>query len=106
MKDTQNIAIVLLVISAAILTVLLVGALPETSRPAFAEASVKQGDYVMVTGQIAGSYDALYVVDIVEQQLNVYWINPESERMEILDTADLERAFRGGAPAGGGGGGY
>jgi len=104
MKDTQNIAIVLLVISAVILTVMLLGVLRQTSQPALAAASVKQGDYVMVTGQIAGRYDALYVVDIVQRRLNVYWINPDTERMEILDTGDLERAFRGGAGAEGGGG--
>lgn len=94
MKNNQNLTIVLLVISAAILTVMLVTAMHQTSESAVAAASVKQGDYIMVTGQISPRYDALYAVDVLQKQLNVYWVNPDNNRMEILDTADLERAFR------------
>ncbi|MGC9455622.1 MAG: hypothetical protein ACP5HU_12280 [Phycisphaerae bacterium] len=94
MKNNQNITIVLLTISAAILSVMLVATMTQTSQEAQAAASVKQGDYIMVTGEISARYDALYAVDVLERRMNVYWVNPDNNRLEILATADLERAFR------------
>lgn len=94
MKNNQNITILLLTISAAILTVMLVVTMTETSQEAVAGASAKEGDYIMATGRISSAYDAVYVVDVVEERLIVYWVNPDNNRPEILDAADLDRAFR------------
>lgn len=94
MKNSQNLAIVLLLISAALLTAMLLATMHQTSDEAVASVAVKQGDYIMATGQIASRYDALYAVDVTESRLIAYYINPDNDRLEILDTASLERAFR------------
>ena len=95
MKDAQNIAIGLLLTTAVILTVILIGSYTHTgtNNTAYAGASVKQADYIMGTGAMDNTTDLVYVVDIATRRLNVYQSNINTNVMDILDSVDLDRAF-------------
>ena len=93
MKDTQNILIVLLVVTAAVIATML--ALTLSSRPAYADSSVRAGDYIMLVGAFNKTKDLLYVINVPSQQLNVYEINPQNGMMNRVDMVNLEKLFKG-----------
>ena len=94
MKDPQNIAIVLLLVTAGLLTAALAGVLQ--TKPAYGDKAIKQGDYIMLTGAWSASTDLLYVVDIAERRLNVYFAGPQTDNsIQMIESVDLERAFGG-----------
>ena len=92
MKDGQNITIVLLAVTAVILAALLISDF--ISTPAYADTPVKEGDYILGTGAASRSTDLIYIIDIANRQLNVYVANINTNAIDIVDTVDLERAFR------------
>jgi len=94
MKDTQNITIVMLLVSAVLLTVMLVAAYNNTSQEAYAKSSVKQGDYIMVNGDWSSSVQLLYVVDIAANKLNVYFTSATGKDIKLIQTVDLDKAFK------------
>ncbi|MCK4602405.1 MAG: hypothetical protein KAU28_08050 [Phycisphaerae bacterium] len=93
MRDTQNITIVLLLITAAVLAAVLVVA-RDTTSVAYADTSVRGGDYIMVTGAWSSTRDILYVVDAAEGKLIAYTANTNTNVLEPLDSRDLEQLFR------------
>lgn len=93
MNDTQNLTIVLLLVTAAVLGVMVYGTWQGTGRDALADSSVRQGDYIMVTGAWSDSNDFLYVMDIAAMQINVYFTDVQNNRIELADTVNVERAF-------------
>ena len=95
MKNTQNMTIGLLLITAAVLTALLISSYV-TPQPTYAAPSVKEGDYIMGTGQWSPSTDLVYVLDIAAQRINVYTANINTNSVELVATTDLERAFASG----------
>lgn len=94
MNNTQNVTIVLLLISAAILSALLAGIYVNTHRPANAEVTVKQGRWIVAVGKWSSSMDLVYVVDITTRRLNAYAANRTQRRLQLLDSTDLEPVFR------------
>ena len=93
MKQTQNTTIVLLVVTASILTSLLVASYVYT-EPAYAHtASAKGGDYVIAVGQFNQESDFVYVLDIANSKLNIYYPNINTNALALGDTVDLARAF-------------
>lgn len=91
MKNPQNLTLIILLVTAAILGAVVVGTY---STEAYAEVSVKQGDYVMGTMAFSEARDLLYVIDIAARRLNTYTINTVSNAVEPVDmTVDLERSF-------------
>ena len=94
MKDTQNVTIAMLLISAVILTVMLVAAYTNTSQDAYAKTSIKQGDYIMVNGDWSPSIQLLYIVDIAANKLNVYYTPPAGNQLKLIHTVDLDKAFK------------
>jgi len=92
MKNSQNMTIVLLTITAVLLSVMLYQSYSD--RTAYAEPSVKQGDYVMGTGAWSASTDLLYVIDVASRQLNVYFANQNTSSLDLINSVDLEKAFR------------
>ena len=92
MKDSKNVTIALLCVSAAILATVLV--LTQVSTPARAEGPVKGGDYIMVTGAYNKNEDLVYIVDIAQQKMNVYHLVIRDRALKLRDQVNLKLAFR------------
>jgi hypothetical protein len=100
MKNSQNITIVLLLVTAAILTTLLVAGYVNTTQPAYAAtAQSKGGDYVMTAGSLNQESDFIYVIDIANNKLAVYYANVNTNSLMVGDKVDLARAFAAAAKA-------
>lgn len=93
MNDPQNITISLLVISAVILTALLVGTYFNTQQPAYGDTPARAGRYIAVTGAVAASRDLLYLTDVVADQLNVYTIDINTSAIKLIQAVNLKRIF-------------
>jgi len=88
MQNNANVVIVLLVISAAVLTAVLVGT-------AYADSSsTRAGDYAAATGSLDTERDLLYVIDIAAGRLNVYNVNRKSNTIDLGGSVDLARPSR------------
>jgi len=94
MKNTQNITIVLLLVSAVLLTALLIGIHRNTARRADAQVTVRAGRYIVAVGTWSSSMDLVYVVDIATRKLNVYAASRAQRRLELLDSAEMEPVFK------------
>lgn len=94
----QNITIVLLLVTAALLTGILVSTFAGTSQTATASGNpVRGGDYIMCTATFPGSLDNLWVIDTVAKKMIVYYFNSTGRSAEIMmlqkGGVDLETAF-------------
>jgi len=92
MKDSRNLAIVVLVVTAAILAALLVAR--STVPVAKAEASAAAGPYIIATGAYSGSKDLLYILDTGTARLNAYVVNPATGMVDIVESVDLQKGFQ------------
>lgn len=92
MKDTKNILITLLCISAVMLGTILV--LVNASTPAYASPPVRGGNYIMVNGALSGGLDLIYVINLASQQLNVYGVDSVQNSMTLVDTVNLKTEFK------------
>lgn len=97
MKDSQNITIALLLVSAAVLAGLLFVASYET-KPAYAASPSRAGDYIMINGTISSSKDLIYVVDLAQGKLIAYIGDINANAMKPVDVIDLEKEFSKAAP--------
>jgi len=92
MKDTQNITIVMLMLTAAVLTTLLVaGAL--YTEPTYATSYDRGGDYIMVTGNYE-SQDFVYVLDVAAAKLNLYYTDINTNQVKLGVSTDLNAVFK------------
>jgi len=95
MKDPQNLTIVLLLITAVTLSAMLITAYRDRDDAAYAAApAIKGGDYLIAPGAVSASTDAVYVLDIGAQRLNMYFTNPNARSLDMADSIDLSRAFQ------------
>jgi hypothetical protein len=79
---------VLLMITAAILTAMLLPAIMnDEDSAAYGDASVRQGKYIMVTGAYDISIDLLYVLNIETQKLCVYAPNSKTRMIDKMGNA-------------------
>jgi len=95
MKDTQNITILMLLVTAAILSAMLVGTYVETSQSADAEAFARHMGFIVATGRLTANAEAMYIIDLQTKRLNTYFLNSRNNTIEFLATVDLERVFQG-----------
>ncbi len=93
-KNTENVTITLLAITAALLTVMVLGTY--NTPTAYADTSGKLGDYVATTAKTTGLASVLFVIHIPTNRLNVYAPNAETNSLELRESVDLERLFSGG----------
>ena len=93
MKNTQNITISLLTVSAVIMTAMLVGIYLNTSDQADAHVSIKQGEYILCTGTWSASYDLVYIINIQTGRMTAYVYNKPTRRLQNLDKTDLNAVF-------------
>lgn len=92
MKNTQNITLVLLCITAAVLAAMLIGAFSDRSAYA-GDTAVSKGDYIMVPMMWTKNLDLLVVSDVATRKLIVYAYNRNTKSLDIADTVDLTRVF-------------
>jgi hypothetical protein len=93
MNNRQNLAIATLLVTAAVLSGLLV--LTANTEPAYGRAaSVKGGDYIMVAGAYNQTKDFVYVINRATQEVNMYEINLQKNAIDVLDRVNLAAAFR------------
>jgi hypothetical protein len=94
MNDRHNIVIVLLLVSAAMLSMMLyIGVQP--NEAVAGNSSSRYGDYILCTGFRSQADDNLYIIDVQQKKLNCYWIEPGTDNFEPTDSVDLETIFRG-----------
>jgi hypothetical protein len=93
MNNNTNTIIVLLTITAAILGAILIGSY--TAGPAYAEASVKGGDYLMGSIGFTTAQQLVYVIDMHENKLNTYALDKRSGAIRPVEQApiDLDKVF-------------
>ena len=93
MRDTQNITIGLLLVTAIVLAAMVAGTFMNAGGTAYAATPIKQNRYMIVTGALSSSIDFLYVLDIAAQRVNVYWIDKQNKAIQTIDSVDLRQAF-------------
>lgn len=94
MKNPQNVTIGLLIATAVILTAVLLSTFVQTEPVAYGKTPARVGQYIGVNGSFSKSYEFLYLADLVTQRLNVYLVNPNNQSIELLDSVDLQLAFK------------
>lgn len=94
MKSRENIMIVMLLITMAVLGVLFVGSMKTQEAYAGASSRAAFGDYIMAQGNISSSTQLLYVVDIPNQRFIVYGVDAVMNKITPMDKVDLKRIFR------------
>ncbi len=83
---------VLVCINLLLLTgMIVIGAPP---RAATAQGAGLSGNYLVVAGQIQSQFDALYLLDLRERALHVFFFQKGSRNLEYGGFRDLERDFR------------
>ena len=93
MKDTKNIAVILLLCSAVILTGLLIGSYTMTSQSAKADSSQRLGSFITTVGAYSDSTDLIYILNVDTQLLNVYALDTNRGVMELRDSVDVKKYF-------------
>ena len=93
MKDTGNITIVLLTVTAVILTTMLIAVYFQTSQTSLAEGPARSGNYIMTTGRWNVDVDLTWVINLAAQQLNIYYANPNTNEIELIDSVSLQQTF-------------
>ncbi len=91
-KNTKNVTIALLTISAVLLGLVFVGSMNDNQ--AYAEAAAVGGRYLMINAENGSFTDMIFVIDIFDQTINVYIYNRQTHRLEPADQVDLRKAFR------------
>jgi len=76
MNDKANTTIVLLVISAVLLSAMLFAARQTSQTARAGNTAMRFGDYIMCPGARESDADNLYVIDVRKQRMNVYMIEP------------------------------
>ncbi len=84
MSNSQNTTIIVLLISAAILVTMLVGGFYASQQEATADASVRQGRYIMATGAYTKSIDLLYVLDVQNGTMVTYVPNNNKKTVDVV----------------------
>jgi len=93
MRHSQNTTLILLTITATLLTTLLVASLLHNEPAYAAAASSKSGDYILAAGSFNAESDFIYVLDIASDKLNIYFANVNTNAIVLGDSVDLTKAF-------------
>ncbi len=65
-----------------------------TPRVAMAQGTGLAGNYMIVSGEIQDEFDALYLIDLPERTLHVFYFIKGSKEIQWAGYRDLERDFR------------
>lgn len=91
MTKTTWIATLVCVNLVLLTAAILVGVPP---KPALAQGTGLAGNYLVVSGQIQSQFDALYLIDLRERTLHVFYFVRGSRDLRWAGYRDLERDFR------------
>lgn len=91
MAKTQNMLIVTLVMTATILTTLLVAGWLYTEQPAYGAVTSRAGDYVVATGSFDSDKDVVYVLDVANAKLNLYYPDINTNMITLGVSMDLSK---------------
>lgn len=93
MKNTQNITIGVLAVTAVILGVLVFFSMQPQPAEA-ASALPSKGSYVVATGRASGTNkEVLYVINLTSQRMVAYMFNPTKNEISPISGADMKAAF-------------
>lgn len=93
MKRNENILIGMLICTTVILAVMFLGSW--NAQKAYASAPDRAGDYIMITGARSDSNDLLYVIDVPNQKMVVYYIDPIQNQVQVVDDrVDFSQVFK------------
>jgi len=89
----QNIATLILCISAALLSALLIGSY--TARDAYADASVKSSDFILGVVSVRDTQDMITVIDVPAQKMLIYVPDKPTSptRLDMGTGVDLKGRF-------------
>lgn len=93
MSDNKNMLIVLLLISAVLLSAMLFVARQTDQTAQAGNTSARYGDYIMCPGARESSADNVYVIDVQLQRMGVYLVEPGTNDLIPVDIIDLQRYF-------------
>ncbi len=93
MNDNKNMLIVLLLISAVLLSAMLFVARQTEQTAQAGNTSARFGDYIMCPGAREDSSDNIYIIDVQLQRLAVYLLEPGTNDLIPVDIIDLQRYF-------------
>jgi len=94
MNKSEHILIGLLTLTGVLLGVLLIGSIHSQEAYA-ASSSDRYGDYIMVAAARSSVNDLLYVIDIPNKKLLVYYCDKTMNTFKIVDDrVDLSEVFR------------
>ena len=82
----------LVCVNLVLLTGIVVFGVPP--KAALAQGTGLSGNYLVVTGQIQAQFDALYLIDLHERALHVFYFMKGSNELRWAGYRDLERDFR------------
>jgi len=85
----RGIILALVCLNAALIVALVFGT---TSRPAYGQ--VTGADYILMTGNISGDYDAVYVLDLATRRLGAWRFDRTRKRLIQGRGRELARDFR------------
>ncbi len=93
MNDKKNTMIVLLMISAALLSAMLLVAHQTGQSAQAGNTATRSGDYIICPGARESDSDNVYVIDVRAQRMIAYMIEPGTTDLIVVDLIDLERYF-------------
>jgi len=100
MKTKDLILVALVCVNVTLATLALGLYLGRAESSALAAAESRAGDYVMASGPISSSREAILIVDTVAKRANLYapkvGTTPAGPGWELLDTRNLAADFAGG----------
>ena len=91
--NSKNMTIAVLTVTAVALFCTLVLMHSSTGSVAWADTVDRGGDYVLVTGGFSNTDEALYVIDGLNDRLNVYQYDKNRNRIQLFDQANLQNYF-------------
>ena len=91
--DSKNMIIAVLSVTAVALFCTLVLMHSSNNSMAWADTVDRGGDYVLVTGAFSNTDEALYVVDGLNDRLNVYQYDNNRNSILLFDQKDLQTYF-------------
>ncbi len=92
MKSSQNMTIIVLSVMAAVLLVMLVGLY--TSDQASASTTARYGEYITASGRFGG-HSLVYVINVDQNRLNVYYPNQTRSpyTIDLVAFKELDKMF-------------
>ena len=74
---------------------LLAGIVLSSNEPAYAQHAYLDTDYILITGQIANDWDAVYIIDLKREELASFRFDRTQKRLIPYRKRNLTTDFKG-----------